>query len=200
MQQQTSKRNPAILALAQAYDQNNVALISRIEGILLPDEVALPDELQAIYDSWGNNPIEEPELAEAIKEGTILKVKRMILKGKDIDAFEALEVSHLARLVIKKVTWMIDDDGKYKVTPNTMNAKLPKTSQVDFLIEFSKENLKDAALKPKILEMAGLDVGVLTEWESELIMSIYVEYVKAVQSDTIASATDRTPFARYLKN
>jgi len=194
------KKNQVILALAQAYESGNTALTNRIENIVVPDEQKLPKELQEVLDSWGNTPVDEPEFFELTKSANLEELKATSVKDLDIDAFEALDIGTLANRVYKKVTDKIDKDGKYKTTANIDNVKLPKTTQLRALKKLAADGADSDVINKEILKISGVKKKDLIEWEQNLVIEMIFSYVQAVDKDTIGNYTDRTPFARYIKN
>ena len=193
-------KNKVIIALAQAYENGNTVLTNRIESIILPDEEKLPKELQKVLDSWGNTPIEEAEFFAATEGSQLEDLKVLVMKDEDIDAFSALDVGTLANRVYKKVTDKIDEDGKYKTTPNIDAVKLPKTSQLRALKKLAIDKETEETIDKEIFKIAGVKAKSLTKWEVDLVRAMTFDYVQAVDKDTLGNYTDRTPFARYIKN
>ena len=199
-------RSKVIVAIAKAYEQNDTATVERIEAILIPNEHELPKELQECLESWGITPIEEPEFFAGLEGATLEDIKAMAIKDLDIDAFDALDVATFASRVHNQIISKIAKDGKYKTTPNIDKVKLPKTSQLRKLKEMSKgEDAKDDkarndAVKKEMFTIIGVDESSLSKWESNLVQEMIFAYIKAVDNDTIGKFSDRTPFARYIKN
>jgi hypothetical protein len=193
-------RSLALIALAKAYEQNNTAITSRIEAILIPDEQELPKELQECLESWGSTPIEEPEYFEASKTAKVEEIKEMAVKELDIDSFTAIDVGTFANRLYRQVTDKIDKDGMYKSTPSIDSVKLPKTTQVKKLKQMATDKIENEEIKKELFKIAGVNQEDITEWEAELIQEMMFGYIQAVDSDTMGKHSDRTPFARYLKN
>lgn len=199
---QPEKRNKVIINLAQAYESKMTSITDRVEAILLPEAHELPKELQEVLDSWGKTPIEEPEFYEMItnQKTTFEQAKEMAVKDIDIDAFDAIEIGTLASRVQQKIVNKIDEDGKYKTTPMISEIKLPRTTQLKELKKMASEKATDDQINKKIFEIAGVEESELSKWESELVKEMFVGYSNAVDKDTVGAYSDRTPFARYLKN
>lgn len=190
----------AMFAIAQAYKLGNTVVINRIESILIPDEQELPDELQKCLESWGKTPIEEPEFFKKSEKPSLEELKELAIKDLNIDDFNALDIAVLADRVYKRITNKIDDDGRYKTTPNIDNVKLPRTSQLKALKKLATTNATNKKIDNEIFKIAGVKEKDLTQWEADLIKEMIFSYVSAVDSDTMGNYTDRTPFARYIKN
>jgi len=194
------KRTKVIMAIAKAYETGNTALTNRLEAIVIPNEEALPKELQKVLDSWGNNPIEEPEFFESLKSAELEDLKQTAIKDLDIDAFSALDIALLAKKVNSKITDKIDKNGSYKTTPNIDKVTLPKTTQLRAIKKLAKDGADDEAIEKEIFKIAGVKKKELIEWEQTLVRQMLYAFIEAVDKDTISSYSDRTPFARYIKN
>jgi len=191
----------ALIALSQAYALDNTAITDRIESILLPDNQELPEELQKCLESWGNNPVDEPSYDEKIiDKATLEEMKLIAIKDINIDDFTAMDIAVLSDRVYKKVTNQIDDDGKYKTTPTINNVKLPRTTQLRALKKLATDGASEDKIDKEIFKIAGVKEKDLSKWEADIIKEMFFAYVQAVDSDTMGSHTDRTPFARYIKN
>lgn len=190
----------ALIALSQAYALGNTAVTDRIESILLPDNQELPEELQKCLESWGNNPVDESEYAKNIDTATLEEMKMSAIKDLNIDDFNAIDIAVLSDRVYKKITNKIDDDGKYKTTPNIDKAKLPRTTQLRAIKKLATDEVAEEKIYKEIFKIAGVKEKDLSKWEADLIKEMFYAYVQAVDSDTMGSYTDRTPFARYIKN
>lgn len=197
---QNDTRSKTIVALAQAYEQNNVATTKRIESILLPDDYELPEELQKCLESYGNTPMDEPEIFELAKTAKIEDIKEKVVKELDIDSFSAIDIGTLANRVYKQITDKIDKDGMYKTTPSIDRVKLPKTTQLRKLKQMATEEIEIEKIEKELFNIAGVNQEEITEWEADLIRDMTFGYVQAVDSDTLGKFSDRTPFARYIKN
>ena len=195
-----TKKNKVILALAQAYEQNDKTITDRVESIVLPNEESLPKELQKCLDSWGKTPVDEPEFFELSSKANLEDLKTASVKDLDIDIFDALDIATLANRVYKQITEKIDKDGKYKTTPNIDQVKLPKTSQLRSLKKLAHDKADNEKIDKELFKIAGVKQKDLTQWEADLIKEMMFSYVQAVDKDTLGSYSDRTPFARYMKN
>ena len=102
----TDNKNKVIIRLAQAYEQGETSVIERIESILIPSQKELPEELQKIYDDFGDNPIDEKEFYEIEK---LIDAKLHIMKDVGIDKYPASDVSTLITLVINKVSGILQN-------------------------------------------------------------------------------------------
>ncbi len=203
MKEQFETKTRALMALAQAYETKNTELTSRIEKIVLPDEVTLPKDLNDFLNTFGNNPLEESELYKAMKTETIedLKFKIFESKDKNIDDFDTLAASEFASELIKRITNKIDEDGRYKVTPKLENVTLPKSTQLRELKKLATESKDNDDVSNMIFKIAGVKKEDLSDWEQEVIMGMYLDFSRASDNALLTKqAVDRTPFAGYLKN
>ena len=199
MKKQDTKHK-SILALAQAYEQNNTIIIDRIEAILIPSEKELPKELQKCLESWGKTPIEEPEFFKMTEAATLEEMKEVAVKDLDIDSFDAMEIGTFTNRVYKQITEKLDEDGKFKTTPNIDNVKLPKTTQLRELKKLAVAQASEEKIDKEIFKIAGVKQKDISKWESDLVKTMIFSFVTAVDRDTIGNYSDRTPFARYIKN
>ena len=198
-----ANRTKCIIALAKAYEQNDTATIDRIEKFLLPQESTLPQELQEVLNTWGNTPIEEPELYDLLyKAGTTLEqVQEATAKNINPDDYSAIDIAILASEVRKKVENITDKDGVYKTTPTIDKIKLPKVSQIKTLKKMATtEDITDEKLNEEIFKIAEVKSKDISKWEANLIVDMYLSYIRLVDSGTIGSIADISPFSRYLKN
>ena len=194
------KNSAAIIALAKAYEQGNTAITSRVESILIPDAQPLPIELQECLESWGKTPIEEPEYFEASKTAKIEDMKTIAMKELDIDLFDALDVATFTSRLYSQIIDKIDEDGKYKTTPNIDNVKLPRTTQLRKIKQMATDKVANEEILEEIFNIAGIEQESVSDWESDLIRDMMFGYIKAVDEDIMGRYSDRTPFARYIKN
>jgi len=194
------KKSKVIIALAQAYESGNTALTNRVESIVVPDEQELPKELQKCLESWGKTPIEEPEFFKLTTTAKLEDLKLAAVKDLDIDAFDAIDIGTLANRVYRRITDKIDEDGKYKTTENIDKVKLPRTTALRELKKLAHDKVSDEKITKEIFKRAGAKEKDLSKWEVDLIKEMIFSYVQAVDNDTMGSYTDRTPFARYIKN
>lgn len=142
------------------------------------------DVLEEIALEFKNTPIEEPELYEVLEKNKPLELLDYVsgLEGNeeiDFKVFDGIEVGRFVKLIHFRVTAFTDDEGNYKTTPNTQECKLPNFYEVEELKKLSDGDIDD--LKAKALEISGLDLDALTEWEKEL-----------VAQNVLATATDVT--------
>lgn len=209
----SNKINPKmILAISKAYEHGDTAVISRLEAIALPSEEKLPPELQECLESWGKTPIEEPEFFKLATSGTLEDVKAAAVKDLNIDDYNAVDIGTLASRVSNQIQGKIDADGKYKTTPNIDQVKLPRTTQLRALKKLATVatdvadevgitgDTVEEKMTTEIFKIAGVKQEDLTDWEEDLIKNMFYSYIQAVDNDTLGSYSDRTPFARYIKN
>jgi len=204
MKKDVENRTKAIMALAKAYEENNVLLTTRVESILIPSEVNLPDELKEKLQLIKTTPIEEPELQSAFESENSFAFRTTVCKKLDVnvDDYDATVITELTIEALKRFRDKMDEDGMFKTTPNLTNMKLPKTSQLQEMMEMIKnKELTQETFLDKIFEIGGIKREDLTEWEKELVDAIFGEFIKA-NNDSYAmrQAIDKTPFSRYLKN
>lgn len=200
-----SNDQKVIYAVANAYATKDNMLIKKLEGLLLPEEITLPEDLQAQLETFGNNPIEEPKLFEALSNNDYDKFRALCLKDKSIDDVEVFDLHDFAVAVEKRITEMVDKDGVFKSTKNTEELKLPKSSQLNALnkiIETKEdEQINFEKLKEAIFETAGMEQEKLSDWEQGLVAEIYYSFIRATNNSIAKKqAVDRSPFAGYLKN
>jgi len=201
----SENRTEVILAVAKAYEDENTALINKIENIVIKKKPTLPKELQEVLDKIGNTPLDEPEIFNA---KSVHKTIRVVMGDLNIDDFSAADVSNLTKEAYIKVSSIVDDDGYYKTTPAIDKVKLPKTTEIEQLVDCAKLHVDEATdpdkaqqeIENKIFEIAGVDKNTLTDWEKEVVTTMTYSYMEAVASNTISEASDFTPFAKYLKN
>jgi hypothetical protein len=153
-----------------------------------------------VLELWGNTPIAEPKFFEATKTAKPGELSVIAVRDLDVDAFNAFDVGILTERVHKKITNKIDDDGMYKTTPSMDSMKLPRTSQINTMKQIASNNQDDKAIEKELYKAIGLKKTDLTEWEQELVDEIFFAYVEAVDANIIGNVSDKTPFARYLKN
>ncbi len=198
-----ANRTKCIIALAKAYEQKDTTTIDRIEKVLLPQESTLPQELQEVLNTWGYTPIEEPEFFELLyKEGTTLEqVQEAAAKNINTDDYNAVSIAILASEVRKKIENKTDKDGIYKTTPAIDRIKLPKVSQIKTLKKIANtEDITDQQLNEEIFKIAEVKEKDISKWEADLIVDMYLSYIRLVDSGTIGAIADISPFTRYLKN
>lgn len=198
------KHTKVVMAIADAYTKKNTLLTDRIEKIVLPEEINLPNELKEKLELIQTTPIEEPELQTAFESENTFAFRTTVCKKLDInvDDYDAATITELTIAVLKRFRDKIDADGMYKTTPNLANMKLPKTSQMQEIMEMiTNGELKEETFLDKIFEIATIKKENLTEWEKELVDEIYGSFIKTNnESYAMKQAIDKTPFSRYLKN
>ena len=201
-------------------DRINKLIDEGHEGKLLPivehleKVVTLPEPLQDKLKSFGNTPVLEPILYEAITksgEEGLLTVALNALSEDEIVQYSAAEIGVFVNTVTHKITHLKDDDGIFKTTPNTEGCKLPNFIQCDQIrrlseaqagivkkwMETGTDKAKEKAMKDfekavkatsdKALEISGLDVSVLSDWEKALVTSQVIE----TATDAFKSATGK---------
>lgn len=193
-------RARCILALGRAYEQKNKAITERVEAIMLPDDEELPKALQDIMDSWGNTPIEEPELFALIESGSMHEVSEFAIKNGDLDAFNSIDINVFTRRVIRKVTLKVDNDGVFKSTAKTDKMLLPTMSKIKMIREKARAQHSVSEVEDEVFNAVGLTKDDLSKWEQELVLDLVTAFIKAGDAASIGEHVDRTPFARYLKN
>lgn len=197
----SEKRDACIIALARAYEAGNTAVTSRIENIILTDQVKLPPKLEEVLQAWGTTPIDEPEMFDLIMNQPLEDVKVKAMRELNVDDFSALDVSTLAHRVINRITSKTDEDGKFKTTPALDSMKLPKTSGLREIKQMIVDQADVKDIEQKAFDLVGFsDRNLITAWEQDLVLEILKDFINAVDSDALGGVADRTPFARYLKN
>lgn len=190
------------LALDNAYKTGNVLLTNRVEAIVAPQEIKLPDALQEIYDSLKDSPILEPELY-AVLEKDDLRLEgftQAIAGAVNLDDFDAIIASEFVSRCRFKILNTTDKDGVFKSSPTLDNVSLPKMSVIKQLAEDWNKGMTVEAFTDRAVEVAVPSGTVLTEWERNLVGELYLSYAVSFVNSIKGVVTDRTPFSRYLKN
>jgi len=198
------KQTQVIMTIAEAYTKKNTTLTDKIEKIIFPMEINLPNELKEKLELIKTTPIDEPELQTAFESENTFAFRTTVCKKLDIDvdAYDAATITELTIAVLNKFRDKIDVDGMYKTTPNLVNMKMPKTSQIQDIMDLvAKDEVTNEMFETKIFEIAGINKDILSKWEKELVDGVYNHFVTA-NNDSFAlkQAIDKTPFSRYLKN
>lgn len=200
MKKGTSTHSEVFIALAQAYEVGNTVITERIESILTPNELKLPDQLQTALDTLGDTPIAAPEAFSALEKEDPNAFTKACSNGVDLDAYDAVEAGTFIARCRNKILSDVDKDGVFKTTPNLDKMRLPKLSEVRKYSDMAKNGTSEEDLVKHITETIGLGKAKLTEWEQSLVKSIITSYTQVTTDAFIGKVTDRTPFARYLKN
>lgn len=199
MKKGTSNHPEVFMALAQAYESGNTTLTERIESILTPDAFTLPEVLQNALDKFGDTPIAEPVLYKALQEQDMGKFADLCSVGIAIDEHDAVTSSTFIARVRNKILTRVDKDGVFKTTPMLEKMCLPTLSAIRNFSEVNQGKTSDT-LETELMKLVGL-VGVeLSLWEKELVNELGLSYAQATTDALLGRVTDRTPFARYLKN
>lgn len=197
------KKTEVIMSIAKAYETKNTNVTDRIEAIILPKNINLNETLKEKLKEIKNTPIDEPELYKAIQEENtfVFRVELFKKVNLNIDDFDAIEVGEFMVAVVNKITDLVDEDGMFKVTPNTVNMKLPKTTQLYDFFKLAESGVDAKIVVAKAYEIAGLVKENLTVWEQQLVEETYISFVNINNDITsFKRAVDKTPFARYIKN
>jgi len=164
----------------------------------------LHPELQKKLESYGNNPVAEPEKYALIQKNKLELAKLLLTTEELTSKFTSMEVGDFIHEVVKKVSYFQEEDGTFKYTPKTEMCRLPNFIEVEDLVKKSekvtklnteytqnptnkktKKELEDAAkeLGDKKIEISGLNFEDLSDWEKELVkMQIYYSALDATLS------------------
>lgn len=197
------KKTEVIMSIAKAYETKNTNITDRIEAIILPKNINLSETLKEKLKEIKNTPIDEPELYKAIQEENtfVFRVELFKKLNLNVDDFDAIEVGEFMVAVVNKITDLVDEDGMFKVTSNTVNMKLPKTTQLYEFFKLAESGVDAQVVVEKAYEIAGLVKENLTIWEQQLVEETYISFVNINNDITsFKRAVDKTPFARYIKN
>jgi len=196
-------------SLLGTHESEFVKLIDKIES-----RKNLHEDLQTKLEGLGDTPIAEPDVNKAINTDRITLAKEL-LSNDEIKSFKAEEVGDFLYAVEQRVTSLQDEDGIFKSTPNTEECDLPNFLQVDELMKLGdkertlKQNLATAKtekqkkkavneieklnkeFKDKAMEISGLDVETMTEWEKLLVFTqVYTVAINA----SLSSVGKRSAF------
>lgn len=199
MKKGTSTHPEVFMALARAYEEDNTNITERIESILTPSASSLPAPLQTALDKFGDTPIAEPKLYEALETGESGKFSDLCAVGINLDDYDAIEASTYLSRVRTKILTDMDKDGVFKTTPLLDSIRLPKLSEVRAFSD-KADGKTEAELESEALSMIGLGDVKLSKWEIELARNIVLAYTQSTTDALLGKVTDRTPFSRYLKN
>jgi len=199
MKKGTTAHPEIFMALAQAYESGNTIITDRIESILAPNDVSLPETLQLALDKFGDTPITEPLLYGALQGGSMDEFATMCSIGLDLDAVDAVVAGTFIARVRTKILLDVDKDGVFKTTPALEPMRLPKLSEVRSFAD-TAQGRPEEELQVEVLRLVGLENAELSAWEKELVRNIVIAYTHATTEALLGRATDKTPFARYLKN
>jgi len=187
-----------IEALPPEHQQKVEQYVEKLEK-----EILLSKELQAKLDKLGNTPIAEPTAYEALKKDkagnlNITKASKALFTDEELLKYDAVEASHYLYLADKKINDFFNEDRTFKTTPKTENARPPRLTDVEDLMETyqavdkakdkffkaiksgeedkikkAKDKLEEASKKmeARAFEVAGLNKEDLTSWEKELIIT-----------------------------
>lgn len=190
-------------ALNQAYVSGNTFLTDRVEAIVAPQEVKLPDSLQEILDGIKDTPIDEPQLFAILQKDNmnLIGFTEAITSSVNLDDFDALTASEFISRARLKILSKTDKDGVFKSTPSIDQVKLPRMSMVKKLAEAVNQDMPQAEFTDLAVSLAGIPESVsLTSWERDLIGEMFLAFAISYLTSLSGVASDRTPFARYLKN
>jgi len=131
----TEDQKKALRFIKQAFLNKDEEVIKQINSIVgTPNVIELKGELLKAYDKLGSNPIDEPKLLykESIDDESIFEDMDVVFEvtGINPDEYEMSDVSAFVKKCFEKVNSLKDDDGNYKKTERTKDAKLPKWSDL----------------------------------------------------------------------
>ena len=181
-----------------AYETNNVAVIEKINAIF-GEPNPLTDKLLEKYDQLGNTPIAETKLYKTLSTGKGVfafakeLAKKFKIKSSD---FTTMEYASFINMCKNKVTSFTNEDGSYKSTPLTENAKMPTFEQLELVgtasvdlralaIEVAngasdevEEEFEKAQthLSDVVSEVTGVSFKNLSEWEKNLLTEDVIAY------------------------
>lgn len=167
-------------------------LVSKIES-----EKDLPQYLKDKLQTLPNNPLEADYVMKAVESGNDKEINIALntLSEDEIKQFSAIEIGRFVHAVEVHVMGHTNDDGSYKSTPNTVECRIPNFIEADKLRKLmvkrdthikSWTKATDAKVKDKemkgfgqtigdltntALEISGLNLEALSEWEKALVIS-----------------------------
>lgn len=200
MKKGTNSRPEVFIALAQAYESGNTVITERIESILTPNEFALPEALQSALDKLGDTPIAEPKAYAELEKSDMNGFTEVVAAGVDLDLYDAVTASTFIARARTRILTDVDKDGVFKTTPALDKMRLPKLSEVRAYSDMAKDGASEEDLVKHIMATVGLADATLTDWEQDLVKAIVTTYTQVTTDAFLGKVTDRTPFARYLKN
>lgn len=198
-----------IKLLDNGHEVKLTAIVEQLEKV-----VTLPEALQTKLDSFGNTPLAEPTIYEAITksgEEGLITVALNSLTEEEIEAHSAEAIGTFVSAITHRITQLKDDEGVYKTTPNTEACKQPNFIQCDQIrrlseaqaaivkkwMETGTEKAKEKAMKEfekatqliadKAVAISGLDESVLIDWEKALVVGQVIE----TATDAFKSATGK---------
>jgi len=181
-----------------AFEKNDATIMGKINSIFgVPTD--LTGTLLEKFSALGDNPIVEATLSDTLTtEGGLFKFARALTDRFDIKSsdFDTIEFSSFINKCRNKIMSYTYDDGTYKTTPNTENAKLPTFDDLEYISESSVEirtlanevannysdKVNDEFVKAQgkqidyIYNLTGLDGNVLTDWEKTLVRENVIMY------------------------
>lgn len=191
-----------IESMLPVHESKFLEVVEKIEK-----KVVLHKDLQTKLDEIGDTPIDAPEVNEAINKGRTEVATHLLTREEIKEDYTAIEVANFIYAVSQKVTSIRDEEGNFKSTPNTEECDLPNFLEVDELMNLaasedkirqdfiSSEGKKDSKellkklekaqdkSKNKALEVSGLDIEKLTDWEKLLVVTqVYEASVDATRS------------------
>lgn len=208
--------------IKEAYNIGDTELIEKIET-LVGTPVEFSGELLTAYEALGDNPLDVPELdldkdkyEDESEFMFALADKVLKYTGINDDNHTISEITSFVLKCYKKVTSFHDDKGFVKTTPNTIEAKMPKfsdmkelkkleTDRVESMKEIGdfdpetddiKEYIKqiedidkayDKKVMPRVYKITQIKGNALTDWEKALLKTSVIEHI----SNGLKSATGR---------
>lgn len=159
--------------IAKGHKQTIVNFLDKLKN-----EVVLPEAMQAKLDEIGDNPIDEKELNDKLNsfDDPMDKIDLVDELLENPDQYSAKDLAVFMNKVEDKITSYQNEDGTYKTTKNTQDAKMldrkgykqiMKIISTDGRPTMTAEQQKEA--HPVGLKLSGLDKKKLTEWEINLV-------------------------------
>lgn len=200
----TTQQTETLRKIKTAFETNNTPVIERVNAIF-----GLPNDLTGVllekYDELGQTPIDEPELFKTLidGEGVFAFAKGLASKfGIKASDFPMSDYASFINACKEKITSFTDNEGKFKSTPATENAKMPTFDDLEKLgnlstelqksavdaVNINSEEVRDAFNKAKkkhqdaIFKVTGVKKKDLTEWEVNLLTENVMSYTADVMN------------------
>lgn len=181
-----------------AYETNNTQIIKQVNAIF-GEPNPLTGTLLEKYGELGNTPLEEPELFKVLTEGEgVFAFSKALSKKLGLKAteFDVGDFASFVNMCKNKITSYRNEDGTFKSTPLTENAKMPNFDQLETLSEVSQDlqnkattlineggdeameqfTAADKKLTDTVFKIAGLSRKGMSEWEKTLVRENMISY------------------------
>ena len=174
----TERQKEVLRFIKQAFLNNDEEIIKQVNQITgTPNIIKLKSELLKAFNKLGDTPIKEPKLLalKETNEDTIFDDMNVVFEvtGINPDDYEIGEISDFVKECFQKVNSEKDENGKYKKTDLTKDAKLPKWSDLKSINKILKpigELLQEEAKKARAT-LAGFDPDIDDEEELEIALN-----------------------------